>query len=410
MAECHWLWLIGCGSVVSVLPPTSEEKRNPRLTEHNLSSASGQRLRTFGHRRTSFKLFDQMCSHNMIVADVVHPILGMDFFQDGDGKRFVIDPFKRCLTDRVTHETFPTETTFSSVFSVIPSVNPSDAEVSNRKADHEDSDYTQLWTQFPEVTEPSLGKVVTMTTPLHITTDGSPVYTPCRKLHGEKRVQVEEQLRQWEVEKFIERCDSNWASPIHAVMKPDGSWRVCGDFRRLNAMTKLDRYPPPALTFNERLAGCPVFSKIDLRQAFQQVHVDEASQDKTAIITTLGLLPYGLKNAAQCFQRNVHQLLSDMPFAHFLYMDDLIVGSKCKEDHFRDVQCLFQRLKDKGLLLNKNKCQLGKPSLTFLGHVDSRGISIPTERVDAIKRFPVTTTPKELERFFLAFVRFSTAL
>ena len=73
-------YLIDCGSVVSVLPPTSEGKRNPRPTEHNLSSASGQRLRTFRHRRTSFKLFDQTCSHNMIVADVVHPILGMDFF------------------------------------------------------------------------------------------------------------------------------------------------------------------------------------------------------------------------------------------------------------------------------------------------------------------------------------------
>ena len=314
----------------------------------------------------------------------------------------MIDPCKRCLTDRITLETFPTETTLSSVFSVIHS----DAGGSSRKADHEDSDYAHLWTQFPEVTEPSLGKVVTISTPLHVNTDGPPVYTPCRKLHDEKKVQVEEQLRQWEAEKVIERCDSNWASPIHAVMKPDGSWRVCGDFQRLIAMTKLDKYPLPALTtFNERLAGYSVFSKIDLRQAFQHVHVDEASQDKTAIITTLGLfkflrMPYGLKNAAQCFQRNVQQLLSDMPFAHFLYMDDLIVGSKCKEDHVRNLQCLFQRLNDKGRLLNKNKCQLGKPSLTFLGHVvDSRGISIPTERVEAIKRFPVPTTPKVLERF-----------
>ena len=180
-----------------------------------------------------------------------------------------------------------------------------------------------------------------MTTPLHITTEDPPVYTPYRKIHGEKKMQVEEQLGQWEEEKVIERCDSNWASPMHAVMKPDGSWRVCGDFRRLNAMTKLDRYPLPALTtFNERLAWCSVFSKIYLWQAFQQVHVDEGSQDKTAIITTLSLfkflrMPYGLKNAAQCFQCNVHQLLSDMRFAHFLYMDDFIVGSKCKEDHFR---------------------------------------------------------------------------
>ena len=66
-------YLIVCGSVVSVLPPTSDEKLNPRPTEHNLSSASGQRFRTFGHRRTSVKLFDQTCSQNMIVADVVHP-------------------------------------------------------------------------------------------------------------------------------------------------------------------------------------------------------------------------------------------------------------------------------------------------------------------------------------------------
>ena len=65
------------------------------------------------------------------------------------------------------------------------------------------------------------------------------------------------------------------------------------------------------------------------------------------------------------------------------------------------VNALFKRLKDKGLPLNKNKpCQLGEPSITFLGHVvDSRGISIPTDRVEAIKRFPVPTTLKELVRF-----------
>ena len=64
----------------------------------------------------------------------------------------------------------------------------------------------------------------------------------------------------------------------------------------------------------------------------------DTSQEKTAIITTLGLykflrMPYGFKNPVQCFQRNVHQLLSDLPFAHFVYMDDVIVGSGNKEDH-----------------------------------------------------------------------------
>ena len=106
------------------------------------------------------------------------------------------------------------------------------------------------------------------------------------------------------------------------------------------------------------------------------------------------------KNAAQCFQRNVHQLLKDLPFTTFIYMDDLIVGSVNKEQRLLDLRCLFQRLKDKGLLLNRKKCELGRASLTFRGHVvNADGISIPSERVEAITRFPVPKTPKELERF-----------
>ena len=146
------------------------------------------------------------------------------------------------------------------------------------------------------------------------------VFPTCRKLHGDKKLQIEAQLIQWEADGITQRCKSSWATLIYAAKKTDGSWRICGDFRRLNIMTKLDRYPLPALTsFNEQLAGCNIFSKIHLRQAFQK---------ETAIITTIGLIkflrmPNGLKNAARCFQRNVNQLLNDLPFACFIYMDDI---------------------------------------------------------------------------------------
>ena len=59
-----------------------------------------------------------------------------------------------------------------------------------------DEEYDQLSKGFPEVTEVSLSNVVTMTTPLHIVTEGPPIFTPCRKLHGDKKTQVEEQLLQ----------------------------------------------------------------------------------------------------------------------------------------------------------------------------------------------------------------------
>ena len=92
---------------------------SPSPTEHNLSAANGQRLHTFGRRNASIIFLRMPCSHDMVVADVVNPILGMDFFQDGEGKRYIIDPHIRCLTDRFTAEEFPVDNKTSSFFSLI---------------------------------------------------------------------------------------------------------------------------------------------------------------------------------------------------------------------------------------------------------------------------------------------------
>ena len=83
-------YLVDCGSAVSVLSPTQEEKCHPRPIENLVfcKRATPPHIRP---AEVYFTLMDRTCSHDMIVADVVHPILGMDFFQDGEGKRFLID-------------------------------------------------------------------------------------------------------------------------------------------------------------------------------------------------------------------------------------------------------------------------------------------------------------------------------
>ena len=185
--------------------------------------------------------------------------------------------------------------------------------------------------------------------------------------------------------------------------KSDGSWRVCGDFRRLNAVTKSDKYPSMR-HFIDQLSGSTIFSKIDLRRAYQQVKVDDNSQDKTAIITTIGLLKFrrmafGLKNAGQCFQRNTHELLHDLPFM-FIYMDDIIIGSSSADQHYDHLRQLCERLHETGLVINATKSIFGVASLNFLAHhVNNNGISIPRERADAIIRYPKPTTVDELECF-----------
>ena len=94
------------------------QRRNnsPSLTEHNLTAANGQRLPTFARRNARFIFIGKPCSHDMVVADVVHPILGFYFFQDGEGKRRIIDPRRRCLTDCYMMEEFPVDNNTSSGF------------------------------------------------------------------------------------------------------------------------------------------------------------------------------------------------------------------------------------------------------------------------------------------------------
>jgi hypothetical protein len=70
-------------------------------------------------------------------------------------------------------------------------------------------------------------------------------------------------------EGIIRRSCSQWSSPLHMVRKKDGSWRPCGDYRHLNLQTVEDRYPLLNMAdLAARLAGCTIFSKLDLRKGY----------------------------------------------------------------------------------------------------------------------------------------------
>ena len=172
---------------------------------------------------------------------------------------------------------------------------------------------------------------------------------------------------------IIRPTNSPWASPLHMVAKPSGGWRVCGDYRALNAVSDDERYPMPHLQdFAINLEGKNIFSKIDLVRAYNQVPMNAADIAKMAIVTPFGLfeylrMPFGLKNAAQTFQRFMDSVFRDLPFV-YIYLDDILVASNSPDEHTKHLRQLFDRLADYGLVVNPKKCVLGRSSLEFLGH------------------------------------------
>ncbi|XP_068237201.1 uncharacterized protein [Palaemon carinicauda] len=204
---------------------------------------------------------------------------------------------------------------------------------------------------------------------------------------------------------LAEESHSEWASPCILVDKPDGSARMCTDYRKVNNVTIKDSYPMPRVEdIIDNVAKFPFLSKIDLLKGYYQIELDKDSRNIAAFVTPHGLynykvMPFGLCNAPLTFQRQMNYILKDLEGV-FVYLDDIIIVGETWEDHIKKVYDVFKRLLKFNVTINLAKCEFGKTTVQYLGHGIGSGHVRPVDcHIEVIKNLTIPASKRGVMKF-----------
>ena len=206
---------------------------------------------------------------------------------------------------------------------------------------------------------------------------------------------------------FIRPSSSPWGAPILFVKKKDGTMRMCIDYRELNKATVKNRYPLPRIDdLFDQLEGADYFSKIDLRSGYHQLKVREEDVGKTAFRTRYGhyeflVMPFGLTNAPAAFMDLMHRVCK--PFLDksvIVFIDDILIYSKNKQDHGRHLREVLEVLKKEKLYAKFSKCDFWIREVQFLGHVvNYKGIKVDPAKIEVVMQWETPKSPTEIRSF-----------
>lgn len=272
-----------------------------------------------------------------------------------------------------------------------------------------------LCMEFRHIFSTHLNKEPALIKPLSLDVDSSKWYTrvnqgPPRPQSFKKLRDLQQDLKDLLDMGVIRLSKSPYYSQVLLVPKPDNTWRLCIDYRRLNDATAKTVWPLPKIVDILGRIGenrSTLFCKMDATKGYYQAPLLESARQFTAFTTAQGIyewtrVPMGVASAPAHFHRQLaEEVLSNLLYRQVeLYMDDILVHAKTEEELLMQLRLVFTRLSEFNVTLNPKKCFFGMAKVEFLGHViDEDGISMSEEKIDKVKTFQKPQTGRTLRSF-----------
>jgi hypothetical protein len=188
---------------------------------------------------------------------------------------------------------------------------------------------------------------------IHVFPGTAPISKAPYRMAPVELLELKQQVQDLLDRGLVRPSTSPWGAPVLLVKKKDGGLRLYVDYRELNRVTIKNKYPLPRIDdLFDQLKGAAVFSKLDLRSGYHQVRVRDSDVEKIAFRTRYEhyeflVMPFGVTNAPATFMDLMNRVFS--PFLDsfvVVFIDDILVYSKTREEHAEHLRAVFQLLRD----------------------------------------------------------------
>ena len=209
--------------------------------------------------------------------------------------------------------------------------------------------------QYKELFEEKKAKMLaprrTFDHAINLKEGAEPPSGPIYPMSAHQLNELDKYLKKMMTEGKIGDSESPYGDPILFVPKPDGSLRLCVDYRNLNKFTILNKYLLPLMDeLRDRVAGANVFTKLDLKDGYYLIRMRKGDEHKTAVRTGCGqceykVMPFGLVNPAATFETIMNKIPRE--FLHHgvvVYLDDILIYSVIMDEKIKLVHKVLDRL------------------------------------------------------------------